>query len=156
MIADLTSEILAEVAGQTLEEAAFVFAEPEDMPQPWASDIVVTELEFSRPDESGKLILAVSINFASEVSANLLGIDAEDEEAAIGAVGAIKEILNIVGGVAMERFYGKDAAQIGIPEAETMDDARYAGLLEQAVCKIHLLADMEHRLDFLVIINENG
>ena len=86
-----SQEMLAETLGRTLEEAAFLFAEPEAHPPPFHGAVLEARLRYAG-DHSGELTLAMEPALAASVAANLLG-----EEEAVEAKGrdAVGELLNM-------------------------------------------------------------
>lgn len=104
------SEPLMEVAGETLEQLAFMFSFPDDMDPDaiWAADVVGAQVGFDGP-VTGNLLLAISSAALPELTANMLGLD---EDAAIPEdqqKDALKEALNVICGNLLPRIGGVEA-----------------------------------------------
>ena len=113
--------LLEEVLGQVLQEAAFVFAEPADEPEGWAPPVVTAEIAFESV-RGGVLRLAVPPRGAVEIAANMLGVDPGDPEAEEHGRAAVAEILNVIGGAFVTRFFGtKVPTQLGLPTTALVD-----------------------------------
>ncbi|HEY7726017.1 MAG TPA: chemotaxis protein CheX, partial [Anaeromyxobacteraceae bacterium] len=93
-MAEATPALLAETLGATLEEAAFVFTQPEESPPPFAARVLEARIGFSGPS-AGELRLVADPSLARTLAANLLG---EEEGAGLEARApdALGELLNMV------------------------------------------------------------
>ena len=136
---------LSRVVSQTLEEAAFVFAEAAAEPVQQRGDVVEGVLSFSGV-QSGSIVMLTSPAFAAELAANLLGVDPDDAEALVRGKDAVGEMLNIIGGVLLEAWLGShEACMLEAPRvaeraaAEALEHHRAA-----AAAAVALLADEEH------------
>jgi hypothetical protein len=110
-----TPALLEEVLGQVLQEAAFVFAEPADEPEGWAPPVLTAQIAFECV-RGGVLRLALPPRGAVEIAANMLGVDPGDPEAEEHGRAAVAEILNVIGGAFVTRFFGsKVPSQLGLP-----------------------------------------
>lgn len=119
---ELTSELLAEVLGSVLQDSAFIFAEPMEDPPDWTPPVFLAELAFESV-RAGVLRLTTRPRGAVEVAANMLGIDPGDPEAEIQGRSALAEILNVVGGAFVNRFFGsKVPSQLGLPRTEVLEE----------------------------------
>lgn len=118
---DPTPELLADVLGTVLQDSAFIFAEPvEEVPE-WPSPIYSAELAFESV-RGGVLRLSTPPRGAVEVAANMLGIDPADPEAESQSRSALAEVLNVVGGAFVTRFFGtKVPSQLGLPHTEVLE-----------------------------------
>jgi hypothetical protein len=116
-----TPAMLEEVLGQVLQEAAFVFAEPADEPEDWTPPVLTAEIAFEC-SRGGVLRLALPPRGAVEIAANMLGVDPGDPEAEEHARAAVAEILNVIGGAFVTRFFGtKVPSQLGLPSTAIVD-----------------------------------
>jgi hypothetical protein len=114
-MAEPTSTLLEEVLGQVLQDAAFVFAEPAEEPEAWGSPLYAVKLAFESV-RGGELRLTAGRGAAVEIAANMLGLDASDPEAAEQGRAALGELLNVIGGAFVTRFFGtKVPSQLGLP-----------------------------------------
>lgn len=129
MPADLDRDLLVHTLVTTLEEAAFVFAEPADpKPGDWPSGIMLAAgLPFSgRP--TGTLTLLASPDFCIELAANMLGLEPVDEAAERAALDALGELLNVICGVLIEAWQGPDSTlRMGIPEVRQTSAESFLG-----------------------------
>jgi len=142
MPADLTADRLAELAVETLEEAAFVFAEATDPPPPFAGDVLEARLHYSGP-ERGVLGLRASSGFAAGLAANMLGADCADPESDRRSADALGEMVNMLAGAVLLELFGPDSkASIGVPSVKPVSqDSAPAG------CLAHLATEEGDRLD---------
>lgn len=120
-MADPTAALLEEVLGQVLQEAAFVFAEPADEPDGWPPPVLTAEIAFESV-RGGILRLTVPPRGAVELAANMLGLEASDPEAEENGRAAVAEILNVIGGAFVTRYFGtKVPTQLGLPTTAVVD-----------------------------------
>ena len=118
---ELSSSALHGVVERVLEDAAFVLTQPVHEPAP-QDHLLQVKLPFSglrladMPALHGEFQLVGSRTFGQSLAANLLGIDESDERAVDGALDAMRELLNMVGGAIMEAmFLGSPAGKLGVP-----------------------------------------
>lgn len=122
-MAELDAAFLADVLGRVLEEAAFVFAEPADEPEAWGGPVLSASLAFEAV-QGGTLRLVATPSGAAELAANMLGIEPSDPEAAAQGLAAIAELLNVVGGAFVTRWFGTAVpSQLGLPATEVLPGA---------------------------------
>jgi len=100
-----------------LEEAAFVFTSVISGPQTHTDDtLFLAELKIGT-DPSIHLLLATSPRFSEELTANMLGIEPGDVQAKTLAADAMRELVNVVGGLLIERWFGHSSTlAITVPE----------------------------------------
>jgi CheY-specific phosphatase CheX len=140
-------ELLLEVTSQTLEEAAFVFAEPAVALLPWPDEIVEADLSFTGP-KTGRLLLATPPELAREIAAGLMGTDIDDPLVQAEGAEAVGEMLNIICGALLEAWFGEEAVcQLGSPEVQVVTKDDFRRRWEGAICSISLVTDEEHRID---------
>ncbi len=112
-----TPELLTDILGQVLQESAFIFAEPDDEPPAWKGDVLVTRIAFEST-RGGTLRLLTTPDGAAEIAANMLGID-PGAEAVENARPAFSELLNVLGGAFLTRYFGTAVpSQLGLPTTE--------------------------------------
>jgi hypothetical protein len=117
-----TPELLADVLGTVLQDSAFMFAEPTEEPEAWAPPVFSAELAFESV-RGGVLRITTPPRGAVEIAANMLGVDPGDPEAETQASSALGEVLNVVGGAFVTRFFGtKVPSQLGLPHAEILQE----------------------------------
>lgn len=121
------SEQLLEVAGETLEQLAFVFSFPDesDPDALWEAEVAGARVAFSGPLQ-GELLLAISPAAVPELTANMLGLDdgavpPEDQQ-----LDALKEALNVICGNLLPRIGGAEAV-FDIQPPEILDAAAAKG-----------------------------
>ncbi len=115
-----TPELLTDILGQVLQESAFIFAEPEDEPPAWDGTTLTARIAFEST-RGGTLRLVTSPDAAAEIAANMLGIDPGEEARANGRA-AVSELLNVLGGAFLTRYFGTAVpSQLGLPATEVTD-----------------------------------
>jgi hypothetical protein len=118
---DPTQELLAEVLGSVLQDSAFMFAEPIEEPEGWHRPVFSAQLAFESV-RGGLLRLTTPPRGAVEIAANMLGVDPGDPEAEVQARSALAEVLNVVGGAFVTRYFGtKVPSQLGLPHTEVLE-----------------------------------
>lgn len=116
-----TPELLADVLGSVLQDSAYIFAEPVDEDGPLAPPLFSAELAFECV-RGGVLRLTTSPRGSVEIAANMLGIDPSDPEAEEQARAALAEVLNVIGGAFVTRYFGtKVPSQLGLPHTDLLD-----------------------------------
>jgi hypothetical protein len=112
-----TAELLTDILGTVLQESAFIFAEPDEEPEAWGGEVLTARIAFEST-QGGTLRLITTPTAASEVAANMLGIDPGAEADASGRA-AVSELLNVLGGAFLTRFFGAAVpSQLGLPATE--------------------------------------
>ena len=107
---------LGEVSKSILGDAAFLFCD--DVPAgtaPLEGKLAEATISFEGPTP-GRITLRLPWRVAMEAAANLLGTDAEDPEAEENALAAVGELLNMISGSALQRWFGGAATwSLGVP-----------------------------------------
>lgn len=115
-----TPALLEELLGGVLQDAAFVSAEPTAEPEEWQPPVLAAELAFESV-RGGSLRLTVPPRGAAEIAANMLGVDPGDPEAQEQGRAAVAELLNVIGGTFLARFFGTTVpSQLGLPHAQVV------------------------------------
>ena len=110
-------ETLSRVAAETLEQLAFLFSFPEDEPGNTDFDSAVAARVLFTGLFSGALVITVSAQVLSELTANMLGVDCEEETTLGQKDDALKETINVICGNLLPPIAGKQAVfDIGSPE----------------------------------------
>lgn len=149
-MADLNQDMLEEVTGRILEDAAFVFAERVADEWDAASSIIRATVDFTGEAE-GSLYISTTSEFAEMLAANLLGLDMGDEGAEAFSEDAVKELTNIVGGELLAFWLGEDAHyEMGVPNSEVINVQKQKSLIETMSCSVPLLGDDEYRIDVAI------
>ena len=108
---------LSNIAIETLEKLAFLFAFPADgaetgQPGPGVAASVSFSGIFS-----GTLVIKVTFEILSELAANMLGVDEDDETTLDQQNDALKETLNVICGNLLPAIAGaQEVFNIGPPE----------------------------------------
>lgn len=112
-----TPELLTDILGQVLQESAFMFAEPDEEPPSWQGTVLQARIAFEAT-RGGSLRLLTNPEAASEIAANMLGIDPGEEAKSSGRA-AVSELLNVLGGAFLVRYFGTAVpSQLGLPATE--------------------------------------
>jgi CheY-specific phosphatase CheX len=155
-VAEATPALLAETLGATLEEAAFLFTEPEPSPPPFAAARVLEARIGFRGPTAGELRLVAEHSLARTLAANLLG---EDDAAVLTtrAPDALGELLNMVVGLLVVRLFGDDArCRLGTPRVREIDPGEHAAGLARAACAATLLEEQGRRIDLALEVLPDG
>ena len=158
-MSDQNNEILARVATNTLEQLAFLFSFPDDgQVEPDVESAVAARVLFSGPFR-GALVITVSAQVLSELTANMLGVDSEDETTTEQRDDALKETINVICGNLLPAVAGRQAVfDIDAPEIITEREAikeaveKYDGLpltskvnldIDGEPCRLYLFGESE-------------
>jgi Chemotaxis phosphatase CheX len=147
MAAELSPALLAQCLARTLEEAAFVFAEPTDDPPPFEGDVIEARLAYSGA-HSAELVLAAPHDLAATLAANLLG----EEEGGASVTGddldALGELLNMIAGSLVLELFGPEAGcKLGLPRVKRVSPTEYGRELARAHAAATLVEEEGRRID---------
>ncbi len=160
MKTEISSDSLAQVTGQILEEAAFIFTESVETPPPEQQEWIEARLSFSTAEDAGAngwLMLAASPSFGQQLAANLLGIEPEDADASESCQAALKEIINIIGGALVAEWFGEDVTcNLGIPETSTVSLDEHRGSGASAPYSASLVTEEDDFLHLLAHVGRAG
>ena len=140
---------LAEVAADTLERLAFIFAAPAaDAPVVEESALETVRVNFSG-GFSGGLELSLSASVLAELAANMLGADEGQALSADEQRDALKELVNVVCGNLLPAIAGRaQDFNIGTPCPADADKHGWEApaavshlVLENGVCRLRLRVD---------------
>ncbi len=116
-MADASPELLTDILGTVFQETAFMFVEPAEEPAAWGEKVFTATLAFESV-KGGVLRLTMALPVGVELAANMLGTEIDDPEAEENGRAAVSEILNVIGGAFVTRFFGtKVPSQLGLPQA---------------------------------------
>lgn len=150
MPADMSPDLLAQSLGRTLEEAAFVFAEPACDPPPFVGDVIEARLAYSGA-HSGELLLAAPHDLAATLAANLLGEDEGGSSAAGDDLDAVGELLSMIAGSLVLELFGPEAGcQLGLPQARRVSAEEHGLELAGAHAVACLVEEEGRRIDLSV------
>jgi chemotaxis protein CheY-P-specific phosphatase CheC len=104
------SDLLREVAGQTLEQLAFIFSFPDDMDPDaiWEEAATGCHVTFNGPSQ-GELLLIISNAAMPELASNMLGMDEEEAPPEDQQKDALQEALNVICGNLLPKIGGTEA-----------------------------------------------
>ncbi len=115
-----TAELLTDILGQVLQESAFIFAEPDDEPAVWQRHgagrphrLRVDPRRRAAPPHqpAGRLRRSPPTCWAST----------RGEEADANGRAAVSELLNVLGGAFLTRYFGTAVpSQLGLPTTEIL------------------------------------
>lgn len=115
----VTAEVaLSEVAARVLEDCAFLFVDAveADTAPPSAGRAIAASIAIGAREPRTLKIVATR-PLLVEAAANMLGTEGDDPEAYGSAEQALSELLNIVAGSFVARFYGTEQeCPLGIPQ----------------------------------------
>lgn len=113
---------LGEVAKSVLSDAAFLFCdELADGAAPLDARLVVATITFEATSP-GSITLRLPWHVACEAAANLLGAEPGDEDVEANAHAAVGELLNMISGAALERWFGSGATwSLGLPNVSEQE-----------------------------------
>jgi len=123
---DEQSNVLMEVAGETLEQLAFIFSFPDDMDSDaiWAENVTGCRVTFSGQNQGGLLML-ISSDALPELAANMLGLEEDEAPPLDQQHDAVREALNVICGNILPRIGGVEAVfDIQKPEILATEAAR--------------------------------
>lgn len=116
-----TPALLTDILGQVLQESAFIFAQPDDEPADWQGAVLTARIAFEST-RGGTLRLVTTPAASAEIAANMLGIEPGAEADENGRA-AVAELLNVLGGAFLTRYFGTAVpSQLGLPSTE-LDEA---------------------------------
>lgn len=117
--------VLDSVCKMILEELAFLFCESQDataFDYSHVKDAHKAQLRFEGP-KNGLVEIAAGRNLCLLLAGNMLGIEADEENAQVYANDALKEALNVVSGRFLTEAYGEEAVfNLNAPEIGTISD----------------------------------
>ena len=108
---------LSNIAIETFEKLAFLFAFPAEEADPGQPDSMVTASVSFAGSFSGLLIMKVSAESLPELAANMLGVDEDEETTSDQQHDALKETLNVIcGNLLPEIAERQEVFNIGSPQ----------------------------------------
>ena len=125
------SDLLMEIAAQTLEQLAFIFSFPDDTDPDaiWEDEATGCHVVFSGPSQ-GELLLLISNAAMPELTSNMLGMDENEVPPEDQQRDALREALNVICGNLLPRIGGTEAVYDIQPPA-ILDAGAARSLLDQ-------------------------
>ncbi len=104
------SQLLSEVAAETLEQLAFIFSLSDDPDENtiWNENVTGCHVTFSGPHQ-GEILLAINSAVLPELAANMLGMDDDEEPSLEHQEDALREALNVICGNLLPKIGGVEA-----------------------------------------------
>jgi hypothetical protein len=149
---EIDRDELVTAVSQTLEETAFLFVEESDgTASQWEDETIMdAKIRFFGPN-TGFIDIAVDEQFAVELAANLLGTDPTSDQACRSARDAFGELVNILCGVLLEKWFPDDAAYgMDVPKVRSLPVEEYESETSRAGIKLTLVTDEGKRIDTVV------
>jgi hypothetical protein len=126
-------EVVSEVFCSVIEQIAFMFAEVASL-----EDMVGTEQAFVEASMSfdgqlrGRLTMAVPRDACAQIACNVLGMEPDDPEVAMGATDSLKELLNVTCGHILTSLAGdRPVFDLSIPQVSDLDAQALQLLLDR-------------------------
>ncbi|NJL71847.1 MAG: chemotaxis protein CheX [Candidatus Competibacteraceae bacterium] len=136
-----TENIIREALSNVLQDFAFMFAEPPEDDTPPMEACIAVQMAFHGPI-SGTAQLAVPVSLASELAANVLGVDPEESNSPEVALDAVKELLNVTTGNLVTALAGEEPIfDLTIPEPVPFDHVAWGALSTQPGAFVLLVED---------------
>ncbi|MDJ0721141.1 MAG: chemotaxis protein CheX [Desulfobacterales bacterium] len=120
------SQLIAEVAADTLEQLAFIFSFSEELDENalWEDGVTGCHVTFDGPHQ-GEILLAANSAVLPELAANMLGMDDEEAPSQEHQEDALREALNVICGNLLPRIGGVEAVfDISAPSVLPGDEIR--------------------------------
>ncbi len=116
---EVTNDMLIESLSEALETTAFMMPLPPEEELPAPSQGVLVRIKFNGP-VSGTVELWAGSEFAQMMAANMMGLEPDDEETQSKSTDAVKELVNIIGGVLLTKLADSpaDMFNLTVPQAE--------------------------------------
>ena len=149
-----TAEGLAETLARTLEEAAFIFTEPQSKPPPFRGEVLEARIAYRGP-HAAELRLTADAGLASTLAANLLG-EEEGEASAVRAADAVGELLNMVLGAWVVRLFGDGRCELGVPQVRRRQAGEAAREAAPPSCAAALVEEQGRRIDLALWLAPGG
>jgi chemotaxis protein CheY-P-specific phosphatase CheC len=120
------SQLLTEVAAETLEQLAFIFSFADDSDENaiWETDVTGCHVAFRGPHQ-GEILLVISRAVLPELTANMLGLDEDEKPPREHQEDALREALNVICGNLLPKIGGVEAVfDIVAPEIQPTAEMR--------------------------------
>lgn len=115
MITPLSTDELALLAQSTFADTAFLLTELAPDPHHAGADCLCAVIGFDA-EVKGRLVLASCTALGAQLAADMLCVEAHDEQAVAQAGGALAELANVFAGVLAPRLFGEHGEwALGLP-----------------------------------------
>jgi CheY-specific phosphatase CheX len=153
MITPPSTEELAVLAQSTFADTAFLLTEPVSESQGPATDCLCAVIGFEA-EVKGRLVLAASTALAAQLAADMLCVDASDEQAVAQAGGALAELANVFAGVLVPQVFGESGEwALGLPRVLLAEPPLGAGERSRGVT---LMSDGGHAIRVELVLEEKA
>ena len=147
----LSTDELALLAQSTFADTAFLLTELASERHGPASDCLCAVIGFDA-EVKGRLVLAASTALAAQLAADMLCVDASDEQAVAQAGGALAELANVFAGVLVPRLFGEHGQwALGLPRVLLADPPLASG---EEVRGVTLVSDAGHPIRVELVLGE--
>ncbi len=144
-------EVLGKVFCDILEQLAFMFseaAEKEDLPDKVDAQYLKASMAFKGPFQ-GTISLTMAKDMCAEMSANVLGVEPDDDVAIKGAQDALKELLNVTCGHVLTTIAGEEPIfDLTVPTVSDFEQPKWRSLINEPGTVIELVDDIPVMLNF--------
>ncbi len=126
-------ELLSNVFSDVVENLAFMFAEvPDEGEFPEVNDPCVMAAMGFTGHQEGTIAMAVPESMCTELAANVLGLEPDDEIVSRFPHDALKELLNVTCGNVLTAMAGEEPIfDLTVPETKTIDAAAWKAFRDQ-------------------------
>lgn len=153
MITPPSIDELALLAQSTFADTAFLLTELVAEPQGAAADCLCAVIGFEA-EVKGRLVLAASTALAAQLAADMLCVDASDEQAVAQAGGALAELANVFAGVLVPQVFGESGEwALGLPRILLAEPPLGAGERSRGVT---LMSDAGHAIRVELVLEEKS
>jgi CheY-specific phosphatase CheX len=153
MITPPSIDELALLAQSTFADTAFLLTEPVAEPQGALADSLCAVIGFDA-EVKGRLVLAASTALAAQLAADMLCVDASDEQAVAQAGGALAELANVFAGVLVPQVFGESGEwALGLPRILLAEPPLGAGERSRGVT---LMSDAGHAIRVELVLEDKS
>lgn len=146
-------ELLSSVFCDAMEKLAFMFGEPAEGDElfPTGKNYLTAGMTFTG-DMSGEISITVAEEMCMEIAANILGINADEEQAMNLAIDALKEVLNVTCGQVLTAIAGEKALiNLSIPQVSELDASGWTETMNNTESIGFLVDDYPVLLSFSLV-----
>jgi len=153
MITPPSTDELALLAQSTFADTAFLLTEPTAESHGPSPDCLCAVIGFDA-EVKGRLVLAAPTALAAQLAADMLCVDASDEQAVAHAGGALAELVNVFAGVLVPQVFGESGEwALGLPRVLLAEPPLGAGERSRGVT---LVSDAGHAIRVELVLEEKS